>query len=262
MLYLDNRESVDKADSFLYYRNTQEKGYHLPDITEQEVIFTQSKEVISHYGNHSVKILSEYLGIKEEMGLYELFSFFFDGKVKDDFDMIEALFNGFLVDSDWCFCLKVGVTFCWFTVEDKRLNKLGTMQFSEQSSMYTIGKFIKRLRYNIAKSGINLARVKNLVWSKEDLEYEFNSYITQYDCLNTFFLNIKGVDDLGVEGIIHFLSKNAFIKHQVTAEALVDCLNDNFSALGLRQQEGVLLSRGIFYKDYSSISYPLISQSK
>lgn len=251
MLYLDTN---------IYYRGNQDKGYNLPSIG-QEVIFTQSKEIQHSYSTHDVKILSEFLGIKEEMGLYELFSFFFDGKVTDDFDMIEALFNGFLVDSSWCFCLKIGVTFCWFTVTEKKLKKLGTMQFSETVSRYTVGKFIKRLRYNLVKSGVNLNKVKYLVWSEDDLDYLWGSYILKFDCLRTFFSKIDGLRGLDVEGVMHFLGKTLSLKYQVTAENFVDCLNDSFFALRLEQKDGVLYSRSTYYKDYSTCISPIVNQS-
>lgn len=262
MLYLDNRESVEKADSFLYYRNKADFGYKYPRVSNNEIIFTQNKELQKLNRDKNVKILSEFLGLKEEMGLYELFSFFFDGKVRNDFDMIEALFNGMLVDSDWCFCLKIGVTFCWFTIGDRGINKLGTMQFSEQVSKYTVGKFIKRLRYNIVKSGINLSKLKFLVWSKEDLSYEFSNYILKFDCLNTFFSSIEGLRGLSIENIMHFLSKDVSIRYQVTAEVFIDCLNDSFTALKISQKDGVLYSRNTYYKDYSTCISPIVNKSE
>ena len=79
MLYLDNRESATSADSFLYYRGSSDYGYNYPSIKSQELIFTQNKELQKQYPDKNIKILSEYLGFKEEMGLYELFSFFFEG---------------------------------------------------------------------------------------------------------------------------------------------------------------------------------------
>ena len=156
MLYLDSMDLTKKVDSYLYYRGSSDFGYvTYPRLDNQELILTQNRVIQELFPNSNIKILSEFIGIKEGMGLYELFSYFFDGKVKSDFDMIEALFNGFVVDSDWCFCLKVGVTFCWFRVEARGIQKLGTMQFSEQVSKYTIGKFMKRLRYSILMSGVN-----------------------------------------------------------------------------------------------------------
>jgi hypothetical protein len=210
----------------------------------------------------NIKILSEFLGFKEEMGLYELFSFYFDGKIKSDFDMIEALFNGFLVDSDWCFCLKIGVTFCWFTIDKSGIHKLGTMQFSEHVSKYTVGKFIKRLRYSIVKDGVNLNRLKFLVWSEDDIPYEFKGYILKYDCLNTFFSSIEGLKGLSIDCVMHFLSKNLSLKYVVSAETFVDCLNESFNLLGIVQENGVLYSRNTYYKDYSTCVSTIVDKAQ
>ena len=192
MIYLDNRESVKVADSFLFYKNKEEKGYYLPELGYDSIL-TSSQWVVNlcKSEGYQYKTLSEYFGFQVPMGLFEVFSNFFEGKVRDDFDMIEALFDGFIEDSPWCFCLKVGVTFCWFRVDKSRIHKLGTMQFSEPMSKYTVGRFIKRLRYNIVKSGINLNRVTYLVWSESDIYYEFSSYILSYTCLSTFFSKIE-----------------------------------------------------------------------
>lgn len=261
MLYLDNRESSTSANSFLYYRGSSDCGYNYPIIKNQELIFTQNKELQKKYLNKDIKILSEYLGFKEEMGLYELFSFFFEGKVQSDFDMIEALFTGLLVDSDWCFCLKIGVTFCWFIVEDRKLKKLGTMQFSETVSKYTVGKFMKRLRYSIVRSGINLNKIKFLTWDDSDISYEFNNYILDYTCLDAFFSKIEGLRGLKIDSVMQFLCKKLGIKFQVNAESFVDCLNDSFTALRISQKDGVLYSRSTFYKDYSTCISPIVNKA-
>lgn len=259
MMYLDNRESVLEKDSFIYYRGADDKGYELPPLIAGEPIFTQSREICEQFG---AALLSEYLGLKEELGLYELFSLFFEGQVQNDFDMVEALFNGLVKDSDWCFCLKIGVTFCWFTVNKTELVKLGKMQFSETVSKYTVGRFIKRLRYRIVKSGVNLGKLKFLVWDEKDLGYEFSNYILRYDCLSAFFSNVDGLRGLGIENVMHFLSKKLLLKYQVTAEAFVDCLNESFLSLRLDQENGVLYSRNSYYKDYSICVSQLVNSSK
>lgn len=263
MLYLDSMDLTKKVDSYLYYRGSSDFGYvTYPRLDNQELILTQNRVIQELFPNSNIKILSEFIGIKEDMGLYELFSYFFDGKVKSDFDMIEALFNGFVVDSDWCFCLKVGVTFCWFRVEARGIQKLGTMQFSEQVSKYTIGKFMKRLRYSIVMSGVNLNKVKFLIWSLDDLSLGFNNYITQYDCLDKFFSRIDGLKGLGIESVMHFLSHSSLLKYRVSAESFIDCLNDSFSALKITQEDGVLYSRSTYYKDYSTCISPIVNKSE
>lgn len=256
MIYLDNIG----ADSFLYYRSAQDKGYGVPIRGPDELVVTQNREILSQY--FGSMLFSEYLGLHENLGLYELFSFFFEGRVQSDFDMLDALFSGFVEDSDWCFCLKVGVTFCWFTVSKTELVKLGSMQFSESMSKYTVGRFIKRLRYGIVKTGVNLSRVKYLVWDKEDLGYEFSNYILKYDCLSSFFSNVDGLRGLDIESVMHFLSKKLQVRYQVTADNFVDCLNESFFALRLEQFNGVLYSRNAYYKDYSICISQVVDSSK
>ena len=260
MIYIDSQESTNGVDSYLYYRSEEDYGTQLPDIEKNELILTQSMKVKDIYSLYNVKFLSEYIGIQENIGLYELFSFFFDGKIQNDFEMVKALFNGFLVDSNWCFCLKIGVTFCWFTVSDTKLVKLGTLQFSETATKYTVGKFIKRLRYKIVESGINLNRIKFLVWNDLNVGIEFKNYIYPYSCLETFFSSIEGFKGFDIENVMHFLSKESKIKYIVSAENFVDCLNDSFNTLKICQKNGVLYSRDVYYKDFSTCVCNIVNQ--
>lgn len=252
MLYLDKREFVKSTDSFLFYKSDGTCGYSLPNLTN-ETILSQNEEILElcRKKGYEVKTLSSMLGLDDSLGLYEIFSYFFDGKIISDTDMLEIIFNGLLSDSKYCYCLKIGVTFCWFVLGDKQLNKLGIMQFSEVISKYTVGKFMKRLRFNIAKSGINLGKVKYLVWEREDLNPEFANYILSYDCLSSFFGKIEGLSGLSCENVMRLLIKNVSKKIIVNAENFVDCLNDSFMALGLSEQDGVLYSKNVFRKDYS-----------
>ena len=263
MIYLDKRESAVPADSFLFYRNKSDKGVGIPKL-DKELILTQNPDILELYRKkgYEVEYLSSYIGIKSGLGLYEVFSFFFEGKVTDDFDMLEVLFNGLLVDSEWCFCVKIGVSFCWFKLRDKHLIKLGTMQFSEPLSKYAVGRFIKRLRYSIVKSGVNLSKIKFLTWNEEDLGFEFTNYIFQYDCLEAFFSNIDGLKNCNIETVMRLLSKNTLMKYTVNAENFVDCLNEGFYALGLEEQDGILYSRNTYYKDYSSCVSSIIDWSR
>ena len=183
----------------MYYKNNMLKGHiFLRDSpSDNEIILTQDISVLKEYPN--AVLLGKYLGVPQEVGLYELFSMFFDGKVQDDLDMVEALMNGFVFDTDWTFCLKLGVTFCWFKIDEHGLHKLGTMQFSELESRYTVGRFFKRLRYKMAKGGVSLNKVKYLVWNNDDVNENFSYYILAYDCLESFFSRIEGMKGLSVE---------------------------------------------------------------
>lgn len=261
MVYLDIRGSPLVGEPFLFY--SRDRYENIMQVPKTEMIITQSEEIHKLYGGrgYQVQYLSEYLGMNPEFGLYEIFSTFFDGKIRDDKDMLEAIFNGLIDESKYCFCLKIGMTFCWFVVENNSCRKKGVMQFSETVSKYTVGKFIKRLRYAIAMSGINIRMVRYLIWSEDDLGYEFRNYIIKYDCLDAFFHKIEGLRDLSCLNVMQLLSRKIQLKYHVSAENFVDCLNDSFIDLGISECNGVLYSSNVYYKDYSSCVSSIIDQS-
>ena len=177
---------VDKVSNnkYIYYNSYHKYGYELPDLelVRNDIVLVQSAELYDYYLNLGIQVrrLSDVLGLVTDMGIYEVFSFYFEGKIKEDIEMLEVIFNGLLNNSDYCFCLKVGVTFCWFRITKERIEKLGILQFGEKQSKYTIGRFIKRLRDQIAKSGINLSKIRFLSWNKEDITEDFAIYIKEY----------------------------------------------------------------------------------
>ena len=251
MIYVD-RVSNNK---YIYYNSHHVSGYELPDLDliNSDLVVVQSAELYDYYTKLGarVKRLSDVLGLVTDMGLYEIFSFYFEGKVKDDIDMLELIFSGLLNNSDYCFCLKIGVTFCWFEVRKDRIVKLGTLQFGEKPSKYTVGRFIKRLKYQIAKSGVNLNKIRFLTWNKDDISEEFSTYITNYINLESFFGNIDGLKGLTCTNVVKLLSKDIQLRFNVTAETLVDALQVNFRTLGIYEKDGVLYSRNAYLKDYS-----------
>ena len=248
---------VDKVSNnkYIYYNSHHVSGYELPDLDliNSDLVVVQSAELYDYYTKLGarVKRLSDVLGLVTDMGLYEIFSFYFEGKVKDDIDMLELIFSGLLNNSDYCFCLKIGVTFCWFEVRKDRIVKLGTLQFGEKPSKYTVGRFIKRLKYQIAKSGVNLNKIRFLTWNKDDISEEFSTYITNYINLESFFGNIDGLKGLTCANVVKLLSKDIQLRFNVTAETLVDALQVNFRTLGIYEKDGVLYSRNAYLKDYS-----------
>ena len=248
---------VDKVSNnkYIYYNSHHVSGYELPDLDliNSDLVVVQSAELYDYYTKLGarVKRLSDVLGLVTDMGLYEIFSFYFEGKVKDDIDMLELIFSGLLNNSDYCFCLKIGVTFCWFEVRKDRIVKLGTLQFGEKPSKYTVGRFIKRLKYQIAKSGVNLNKIRFLTWNSDDISEEFSTYITNYINLESFFGNIDGLKGLTCTNVVKLLSKDIQLRFNVTAETLVDALQVNFRTLGIYAKDGVLYSRNAYLKDYS-----------
>lgn len=248
---------VDKVSNnkYIYYNSYHKSGYELPDLelVMNDLVLVQSAEMYDYYTKLGarVKRLSDVLELVTDMGIYEIFSFYFEGKVKDDIDMLEVIFKGLLNKSDYCFCLKIGVTFCWFRVTKEKIEKLGILQFGEKPSKYTIGRFIKRLKFQIAKSGINLNNIKFLTWSEEDVTEDFSTYITQYATLETFFGNIEGLKGLTCANVVKLLSKDIQFRLNLTAETLVDALQINFRTLGIYEKNGILYSRNAYLKDYS-----------
>lgn len=203
------------------------------------------------------QVFCSMLGLPN-MGYYEIFNYFFISTQNlTDEELYMILDKAFIQSSSqYCFCLKLHNTFCWFTVTDK-VNILGKLQFSTTVSLQNIGAFIKQLRFSIVKSGIRLDHIKFLVWDdKVDLKH-FENYIIQYDNLQDFFNKIQGCSNLSYKAIIQLLQKEEYSSYN--AEAFVRCLKDNFEELGLYEQDGILYSTNLFYhKDYVGLRSPII----
>lgn len=266
MIYIDVIESANKSDSFLYYKSSTNYGNSFPcdEELKNEVVLTQSEKVFDICKSKGIdaKFLHLCLGFKSPLGLYEIFSYFFEGKVENDFNMIEAIFNGLLLQSDYCFCLKIGNSFCWFSVKPTELKVLGSMQLCHVMNKYNTGQFMKRLRYEIAKMGYNLDRVKWLVWDETDIKNEFANYIFKYDMLCNFFSEIEGFKGLGCKDIMKILSHEVQDHFELRANVFVSCLKDSFSSLGLYEKDGVLYSGTTYYKDFSSCVSTIIDSRK
>ena len=266
MMYIDVIESVGKADSFLYYKSSNDYGKAFPSDSELdgELVLTQSEKVFEMCKDKGVDVnfLHLYLGFQRPLGLYEIFSFFFEGKVETDFDMIEAIFNGLIHKSGYCFCLKISNSFCWFVVKPNELKILGSMQLCHIMNKYNTGQFIKRLRYEIAKSGFNLESVKWLIWDESDIRNEFANYILKYDMLSNFFSEIEGFRGMGCKEIMKVLSHEVQDHFELRANVFVSCLKDSFTSLGLYEKDGILYSGTTYYKDFSSCVSTIIDSKK
>lgn len=266
MIFIDKNSNTG---SLIYYKDEDNKGIltdeilgsFKPKTTQITTTSSEVQELLDKKG-YQVSRLPEMLGLTQNLSLYEVFSYYFEGKVQTDYDMVDTIFKGLIYDSDWCFCLKIGVTFCWFTITPTKLVKLGAMQFSETITNYTVGRFIKRLRYNIARTGVNLSKIKFLYWNEDDYDLEFSKYIFTFDYLYRFFNNIDGLHDMKASNIMRLLSHTIKPKYIVTAEAFVSCLSDSFQDLGLTQKDGVLYSTQTYYKDYNTCVSPIIDSSK
>ena len=257
MLYIDRF-----GNKTMYYRNKNDYGFKEPTIeTKEEIIFTQDLELLGKYQSkgYQTYLLSTYFGLAETLGLDEIFSYFFDGVVTDDFEMLQVLFDGLINNSGYVFCLNIDATFCWFRVLKDKLEILGTMQYSYAGSKYSIGKFIKKLRFSIAKSGYNLNKIQYLFWSRDTMITDIENYITEYSFLADFFNKFEGMKGLSCLNIMQLLSTEIKEVYKVTAADFVNCLNQSFKRLNLYEENGTLYSGNVFYKDYSSCVCDLIN---
>lgn len=254
---------IDRFGSkFLYYREKTDYGFKEPSLeTPNEIIFTQDMELYKDYQNRNLNVylLSSYFGLSQNLGLYEVYSYFFDGTIESDFEMLELIFNGLLQSSDFCFCLNIDATFCWFKIQNNSIKILGTMQYSYAASKYSMGKFIKKLRYGIAKSGYNLNKVSYFFWSKDDLLTDIDNYIPNRNYLEDFFGNIQGMKGMNCMNVMQLLDTEIKETYRVTAKDFVECLNKSFNKLKIYEKDGIIYSGNTFYKDYSTCVSPLIN---
>ena len=260
MVYVDGVLGKNLSENFIWYRNSNDWGYGLPEIEDNELVLTQDLNLVSGYKN--TQTLSSYLNLPEGIGLFETFSFFFDGKINEDYEMIDIIFKGLINKSDYCFCLLINSTFCWFIIKDDKIKKLGSIQYSHILNKYNVGKFMKRLRFVIASSGINIDYVRFLIWDEDLVVSTFPNYIPSYTRLVDFFNNIKGLSGLGIQNVMQLLSSHWQEKITVSADNFVDCLKEGAEKLGIKAVEGVLQSNNVFYKDYSECMSTLIHRKK
>lgn len=177
-----------------------------------------------------------------------MYSYLFEGEVTDE-AMVMHILRGMVFDSDYSYCVLFENTVCWFRVQDYEVRKLGTMYFNEPLSRYSCGRFIKRLRYKLVASGCNLNKISYLVWDKMPLL--FRDYIFEYKRLIDFFGHVQGLSGKSCYEVIKLLGKKYSPDVEVTADSFVDSLADSSKSLELRDRNGTLRCRRIFFKDYS-----------
>lgn len=258
MIYVDKLK-----DSVIYYRDKTDFGTGEPSLVFDEIIYTQSPFIMQEYTarGYNVYLLSDLLNLPAYMGLYEIYSFFFEGRITSDFDMLDIITVGLINDSDYIFCLKVKATFCFFSATNDGIKKLGTLQFSDIISRYTVGRFMKRVRYTVASLGYNVKKLKYLCWDVDDIPLEFSQYMEGFDSFSDFFSNISGLSGLSCQHVIRLLTD----KHitNVTAESFVDSLAMSFNKLNIVVKDGILYCNNLKYsKDYSRVISPIIDITK
>lgn len=212
--------------SGLYFRSLEDCGYGSVDTGDDVVVTDET--------------LSQSLGLPSSAGLYEIFSFFFEGDVRSDFEMLEAIFNGLLLVSDFCFCLNVGSSFSWFALVSGRVKKLGEAVLGEDLSLFEIGRFYKTLRFRAAMLGYRLG---TLYSDSSLLGYASGS-------LQELMWGYPAGTALMM------MSSHFTVGRAVTASALVDVMGWHF-----RQDAGKLFAKGKIYKDFSNCTSTITGYS-
>lgn len=232
---------------YFFYTSTGEKGYGYPDCSDQDLVLSQNSTIIELERAHGrqADFLSNQLGLPCSLDLYDIFSYYFDGKISSDFEMLEVIFSGLLKKSDFIYVLGVGVTYCIFTYTSK-INKLCLLQFSYVASKYTVGRFYKRMMFEVAKLGYNVSKIKFLFWGTDNILTEVGSVNGQD--IKGLLEEVDGLTFESVNDVIKDLSLTYQQKYLPTADSLVGCLD----SLELSFKDGVLTVGNTFYKDYSS----------
>lgn len=141
----------------LWFRSLDDCGYGQVEVDILEEIVTCDPYIMSRWtsSGYTVTNLSLKLKLPAGLGVYEIFSYFFAGNVNTDFDMLNAIFRGLLLEPVLCFCFHVKGEFCWFSSD---LKILGRKVFKGKPSMYNLGYFYKSLQYDLAVSGCRVAK--------------------------------------------------------------------------------------------------------
>lgn len=187
------------GDDRLYYRSEEDCGYGDVEIGD-DIVVTDSNSVADIYENAgcTVKDLSLLCGLPFRLGLYEVYSFFFDGEVKSDIEMIKLLFTWIFQEEDYCFCFEAGSEFCWFAIKGMSVVKLGSYKFESVTTRFEVGRLQKMLNFQIAKTGYKLKylykadELRNLLGYSVPKSY----YMMSKRLVNTSFVTAEMLVDV------------------------------------------------------------------
>lgn len=228
----------------------------LPKVSKSNtLIVTVSRRIYNYYKERDISVisLSAYMGISPKdkiFPLYTVWSYYFDGEIDCDEDMILMLHGAVIEDRDWVYCLCIDKTFCWFSYDSERseIKVMGSMSLTEPVSSYSIGKFLNRLRYNLVNSGASLMRTVFLSYG----DFIFKDYIASYRDFGVMLNSIQGLDSQTLQGVYSKLSNTLCTKDKdITASDMLKALSDSCKALGLRFNGNKIDYRRVYYKDYS-----------
>lgn len=241
-----------------YYNIDGTHGLGEPDLSNNPIVLCTDEVIFKKY--NGAKYLSSVLGLPECIGLYEVFSFFFDSQEISDWGMVRVLFDGFLVNNERTYyCLNIGNTFSWFYV-DNGLKLLGSYQLSFSISKYSAGKFVKQLRYKMVDTGVKLSNVKYLCWDTDDCVNKLGWYFEGLTFMSEMFERVDSFKGMKLVSIMSLLTNDLEQKVQNTAISLVQCLNSNYNSLGIYEKDAQLFMKNVYYKDYTTCTLNLINK--
>lgn len=282
IIYCELKESEN--DSFTYfmidYENT---GNLIKDLKKSSGICSCIDNLIknvdgdvfvfSQYSYDELKKLdidvyrlSPFLGLPENVGLYEVFSYCFDScdivLSKDEIiDVITSSVLTDITDMQYIYCVffknKNMYSFSWFYIHnDSSITILGNSSLvidDCNKEEYLFGKYIKSLRYKMALSGCCINHIKFLTWNSSCVNDTVLRYLRSVCYLEDLFNSVEGINSLSYFNIINLLSNDLKHSYKFSSDEFVKALSQSSVKLGLKSsdKDNSLLCTNSFYKDYS-----------
>lgn len=208
------------------------------------LILTTSKAILSEY-EYAVP-LSSYLGITDKLlSLYDVWSFYFEGDISCDADMVKQLMDAFIAEKQWGYCFIVGYEVGWFRLTHNSIKPLGTVQFDCEITKYEIGSFVKRLRYALVKDGLSLKYITYYSYGNPFIE----SHLDKWYSLSDIFKGVSGVPCGSLQSMMMRLSTSISLRYGI--KGVIDAIGSNVKALGMYDNHGELSCKYNYYKDFS-----------
>lgn len=229
--------------------------------------FSKLSEYLSSHQNSNFKLslLNVSLGLPENWGLYEIFSYYFDsGSIVSKDEMLDVILSSVIncdTNLQYSYCVLFFrdnvYTFSWFSIGNNSAIKiLGNDSIklnNESTKVYALGKFMKCLRYKMAKTGCNITKTQFLVWDSSCISFDISNYIIGFKSLDYIFSNIKNLSTLDYNSLMRLLSTDIKMNYNFSASEFTKVLSSSSKLLDLKSSsDGVLTYKDSFIKDYSS----------